>query len=185
MKKLVLIAVLLLVPFTAFALDSMNDSALDEMTAQQGVTITFDGVVVTQGVSDFSWGDGDGLGGTTAAGYLFLEESGAGTTVSLDGTSMTIDVATAGVGGYIVVPDGPDADTDPDLAIAEGTTFVAIGLPSVTVGAAAKTTTVSLISAAPTAATVPTAAQTLGSFYQNTTGNTTIVGSVYIYPHVN
>lgn len=198
MKKLVLVAIMMLVPFTSFALDAMNDGALDEITAQEGVTITFDNVVVNQAGSNIAWGDNDGTTvvrydtdtngdgvidnsdtpttTTTDGGYIFISQD-SGNTITLDGTSLTIDVATA-----------TSDITVGDATIEDGTTFVAIGLPSVTVGATQKTTTISMNAYMDNdgdgAIDFPEAGTTaLGSLYQHTTGNTTITGSVYIYAH--
>ena len=173
MKKLVLIAILSLVPFTAFALDAMDDSALDKVTAQEGVTITFNAVEINQAAEDIAWGDADGLNdaGVTTGGYIFMS-SNAGNTISLDGTSLTIDVATA------VADIAVGAET-----ITAGTTFIALGLPSVTIGYTERTTTITLDDAVNATGFPEPAAEALGSLYQNTTGNTTISGDIYIYAH--
>lgn len=166
MKKLVLVAMMVLVPFAAFALETMNDDALDEMTAQEGVTITFDNVLVTQTSSDTSWGDSDGLGtGTdTSAGYIFMDQDGY-TETTITG-SLEIDVATA------------DADlTVGTETIASGTSFVKVALPSISQAANAKTNTIS-ISNAQTAAS----GEALGTLWQNA-GSSSVSGSLYIYAH--
>ena len=168
MKKLVLAAIMMLVPFSAFALDSMSDKALDKMTAQEGVTITFDNVVVTQQASDMAWHDNDGIAGATTAGRIYIAQSG-NTTTTITG-DLTIDVATAGTGGLVVGP----------TTIASGVSFVKIGLPSVSQAAAAKTMTISMDNA--TASTVGSTGTALGTLFQNG-GNSSISGAVYIYAH--
>ncbi|GAB6095388.1 hypothetical protein JCM14469_16400 [Desulfatiferula olefinivorans] len=166
MKKLVLTAVMMMMPFTALALDAMNDSALDEMTAQEGVTITFDNVVITQTAADMAWSDSDGDGVGTTGGTVYLAQGGSTVTTITD--SLTIDVATAD--GDVVV--GTET-------IGTGTTFVKIGLPSVSQAASAKTMEISLGADVAAAAG---GAQTLGTLYQDS-GSSSISGAVYIYAH--
>lgn len=187
MKKLVLAAaIMMLVPFSAFALDTMNDDALDKMTAQEGVTITFDNVVITQQAADTAWYDSDGLHVATASGgRVFIDQSGS-TETTITG-NLEIDVATAvgihNVGGNLVngnIVGGTD--------IASGTSFVRIGLPSVSQVAAAKSITISmdgdmtaLLDTADFAAPVATI-NPLGTMIQDG-GTSTISGAVYIYAH--
>ena len=177
MKKLVLIAILSLVPFTAFALDAMTDTALDGITAQEGVSITFTGdtggLEIKLGATDTAWIDTDGLGSGTSAttgGYIFIHED-KGQTIRLTDT-LTIDVATVtDAGGY--------------AGVATGTTFVAIGLPGVTMKAEARRATISL----GTSTTMMTlddelsAGTALGTIYQNTDTDTVIDGKILIYAH--
>jgi len=164
MKKLVLAAIMMLVPFSAFALDSMTDDALDKMTAQEGVTITFENVVINQEAADMAWTDGDGLDGDTTAGTVYIAQGGD--TVTTITGSLTIDVATATTPIAIAGSAG----------IAAGTSFVKIGLPSVSQTASNKTMDISLNS------TVAAGTQVLGSLYQ-AGGNSSINAGSAIYIH--
>ena len=64
MKKILAIAaVLMLVPFTAFALEMMADTALDDVTAQAGVSIDINNIQLDFAMNYLAWGDSDGLDG--------------------------------------------------------------------------------------------------------------------------
>lgn len=167
MKKLVLAAaIMMLVPFSAFALDSMTDEALDKMTAQEGVTITFENVVINQEAADMAWTDGDGIDGDTTAGTVYIAQDGS--TVTTITGSLTIDVATATTNIAIAGSAG----------IAAGTSFVRIGLPSVSQTASNKTMDISLNN------TVAAGAQVLGSLYQEGGSSSINAGSaIYIHSH--
>jgi hypothetical protein len=193
MKKLVLTAVMMMMPFTAFALDAMNDAALDEMTAQEGVTITFDNVVINQTASNMAWIDGDALTddtGTviadTAGGSIFIEQDGS--TVTTVTGSLTIDVATTSAALTIQDPDGLGAAVE--STIDANTTFVKIGLPSVSQAAAAKTMTIGLtpedgvptLTAGQSHSISQWGGESLGTLFQDA-GSSTITGAVYIYAH--
>ena len=61
MKKLALILALLIIPVSAFGLEMLNDSALEDVTGQSGVSIAFDDIEVFLDVDRFSYIDCDGL----------------------------------------------------------------------------------------------------------------------------
>jgi len=164
MKKLVLAVIMMLVPFSALALDSMTDDALDKMTAQEGVTITFENVVINQEAADMAWTDGDGLDGDTTAGTVYIAQDGD--TITTITGSLTIDVATATTNIAIAGSAG----------IAAGTSFVKIGLPSVSQTASSKTMDISLNS------TVAAGTQVLGSLFQEG-GSSSINANSAIYIH--
>ncbi len=199
MKKLVLAAaVMMLVPFSAFALDTLDDEALSSLTAQEGVTITFDSVKITQQASDTAWYDSDGATGTTqaltdvdgdgdvdandtiaftaAGGRVYVDQSGS-TETTLTG-SLTIDVATAPVGGISVG----------GTTIPANTSFVRIGLPSVSQAASAKLMTISMdgdmtgLTNTANFAAPAAGVDALGTLIQNG-GTSTVAGAVYIYAH--
>ncbi len=74
MKKVIaIVAVLMLVPFTAFGLEMMHDSALEDVTGQAGVSISIDNVQLDFAMDYMSWGDGDGIDGS-AAGYVNITQ---------------------------------------------------------------------------------------------------------------
>jgi hypothetical protein len=74
MKKAIAIAaVLMLVPFTAFGLEMMADTALEDVTGQAGVSISIDNVQLDFQMDYLSWGDGDGLDGS-GAGFVNITQ---------------------------------------------------------------------------------------------------------------
>lgn len=119
MKKVLLFAVIamfLMVPMS-FAKQAISDSDLAGVTAQEGVTINFDGFAIENIQIDYQgWGDSDGFGATyTDAGWVgaSIATTSAGDFVSLSG-DLTIDVGNDGA----------------------GTTALQIGLPGVSVDGA-------------------------------------------------
>jgi hypothetical protein len=69
MKKVLAIALaMMLVPFTAFGLEMLEDSTLESVTGQAGVSINLD-VHVDATIGTAAWGDADGLDGTNG-GYV-------------------------------------------------------------------------------------------------------------------
>lgn len=73
MKKLFALAIILIfVPFTAFGLQTLNEDVLDNVTGQAGVSIDLD-VSMYVDITTVAWGDSDGIGGTSTAGYVGLE----------------------------------------------------------------------------------------------------------------
>ncbi len=89
MKKLVLVAIMLLVPFTSFALDAMTDADLDELVAQAGVTIAISSLQITTNAADSAWGDEQ----STAGNYAWLAQDAEDTvqTITINGV-VKIDV---------------------------------------------------------------------------------------------
>lgn len=61
MKKLVLILMLLVLPCSAFGLEMLNDTAMDDVTGQAGVAIAFDDVQLFMHVERIAWIDADGF----------------------------------------------------------------------------------------------------------------------------
>lgn len=183
MKKLVLAAaIMMLVPFSAFALDSMNDDALDKMTAQEGVTITFDNVVINQTPADVAWRDSDGVGVGTTAGRVFVNYAEATATTGFDvitvTKNMTIDVATVAAGATYTSDTGAVIDNSAVGATAKS--FVKVGLPSVSIGAKAKTMTIGMDGLAADAALPATGI--LGTLFQDS-GSSTVSGAIFISAH--
>lgn len=118
MKKVLLLAVLamfLMVP-VSFAKTTISESDLASVTAQEGVTITFDNLKITNvTVDEQSWGDSNGFTADngdayTSAGWVGATITTSGDLVALSG-SLIIDVGTSG-----------------------STTAVRIGLPSLAIG---------------------------------------------------
>ncbi|MFA5323929.1 MAG: DUF6160 family protein [Smithella sp.] len=113
MKKvlaLTVLAMFLMVP-VSFAKTMISESDLAAVTAQEGVTITFDNLTITNvTIDEQSWGDADGFDSYSDAGWVGASISTTGDLVALSG-SLTIDVGTSGA-----------------------VTAVRIGLPSLTIG---------------------------------------------------
>ena len=59
MKKLAIILALLLVPMTAFGMDTISDSDLDSVTGQAGVSIALTSICIQNSAGTTSYGDAD------------------------------------------------------------------------------------------------------------------------------
>jgi hypothetical protein len=127
MKKFfVLVAVLALVPFTAFGMEELADNVMDEITGQAGVTITFGGAdsVVTATSSGVAWGDPDGAGDPDGVpAHLRIDGDMTTTTTVAAGSSMTIDVDA--VSGVIIGLS--DMDVGVEMAAAQLTIGAGVG----------------------------------------------------------
>jgi hypothetical protein len=62
MKKLALILALLIIPCTAFGLEMLNDTSMDEVTGQSGIDIAMDDVQLFINIEKMAWIDCDGFG---------------------------------------------------------------------------------------------------------------------------
>jgi hypothetical protein len=130
MKKFglaVLIAALLALPMSAMALEKMSGADLGDVTGQAGVTIAFGGTTTTTiSFSQVNWGDPDGLGGTCGSnpGWIILDGSVVIEQVIACGETLTLDVGTTGAGTCLLPPCS--------VAVPGTTTFIAVGLPTVT-----------------------------------------------------
>jgi hypothetical protein len=114
MKKVLLltvIALFVMMPFASFAKTAISESELSELTAQEGVTISFANLAISNvQLAVQSWGDSDGFTGYLSSGWVGASISMTGDVIALSG-SMTIDVGSSGA-----------------------VTAVRIGLPNVTIG---------------------------------------------------
>jgi hypothetical protein len=99
MKKVLLLAVLavfVMVPFTSFAKSAISEGDLAAITAQEGVTINFNSFTVGAITIDVqSWGDGNGFGTYTTAGWVGASIALSSDFVTITG-DLTIDVGTSG-----------------------------------------------------------------------------------------
>jgi hypothetical protein len=145
MKKLIaILAILMLVPFTAFGLEALSEDVLDDVTGQAGVSIATD-ININMTMDTLAWGDKDGLGaGSTATqeGWIGLSDFNmTNLRVRLDSDQfgdlalMQIDVATSDAAGFGVVYDRVSGtfvagDATNSMERAADTTFVRIGLGS-------------------------------------------------------
>ena len=98
MKKLAFIFALLLVPCSAFGLEMLPDSALDDLTGQAGVSIAADDIQLFLNVERFAWIDCDGYG--TSSAYGGDCDSTIGGAIYLDNFQMdTININQLGARG--------------------------------------------------------------------------------------
>ncbi len=77
MKKLIaIVAMMLLTPFSAFGLTALPDSQMNNITGQAGVSI---GAEIDLGIhiDTVAWGDADGVGAGTTAGWVGLSDLNA------------------------------------------------------------------------------------------------------------
>ena len=108
MKKVLLflfVAMFLVVPMS-FAKTAITEKDLNDVTAQEGVSINFDCFTlgaITIAVS--SWGDSDGCsacGGYTGAGWVGASITMSSNFVGISG-NMTIDVGTSGTRTALII----------------------------------------------------------------------------------
>lgn len=99
MKKVIaLFAVMMLIPMTAFGMQSMDQQEMSEVTGQSGVAITIDDVVLHESASE-TWyqnsfdTDGNATNGYEATGAVGMVEEGAKTTYvnAITGAGATAD----------------------------------------------------------------------------------------------
>jgi len=138
MKKLLklLATVICMIPFTAFAMQTITDSEMDNVTGQSGITIVFAGNTAEGALSidvslrGLAWGDTDGIGGDSLAGYFTMDGQDADTGAPMDTTlsikikhlsKMTLDVGTTNSTNPIKV-DGTDV-------VPVSTSFIKLGVP--------------------------------------------------------
>lgn len=126
MKKILAVAaILMLVPFTAFGMQMMADTALDDVTGQAGVSISIDNVQMDMSIEYLSWGDGDGLGGS-AAGYVNMN------TIRM--TGIIIDKLLIGAAGLPAITGNLYAyDSDPGVLDVTTTALTAATLQALTI----------------------------------------------------
>ena len=153
MKRVLTLLAIMVLPLSVMAMTPVSDQALSDVTGQAGVSIIPD-VTITMSETDIAWGDPDGLGGTTSAGWIGIANLDMSTDIECtvldpsDGVlPITIDVAT--------VTD----DSVNDYAL--GTTFIRTNLGSLKITLNALSTHIGL-GATAAAATADVPAQSLG-----------------------
>jgi len=75
MKKLALILAFMLIPCSAFGLQMLDDTTMDGITGQSGVSIAFDDVQMFLNIEKLAWIDCDGLTSTS----VFISSNQVGT----------------------------------------------------------------------------------------------------------
>ena len=142
-KFLALATVVCMVPFTAFSMQMISDTEMDQVTGQSGITIVFSGNTTEGALSidvslrGLAWGDTDGIGGDTLAGYFTMDGQNGDTGAPMDTTlsikikhlsKMTLDVGTTNSTNTIKV-DGTDV-------VPVDTSFIKLGVPDLVLSVA-------------------------------------------------
>ena len=100
MRRLCVLAALIVMFLPALALAGMtavSDLDMGEVTGQTGITITMN---VTVSADSMAWGDSDGFGTYTTAGWLVLSSV---TTPSVNLTNVTIDCGSDGTNAILQI----------------------------------------------------------------------------------
>ena len=99
MKKLAFFLALLIIPCTAFGLESLSDTTMDDITGQAGVSIAVDDIQIFMNIEKMAWIDCDGLNSwegkgtcSSAGGALVLNN------FQLDVLNINAIVGTATIG---------------------------------------------------------------------------------------
>lgn len=100
MKKSLAFAIILIfvmTPLASFARTAISDSELDSVIAQQGVTIEFINLTLSNAsLTTFAWGDAGGFTGYTGNGWAGLGNITIGGDVVVMNGPMNIDIGTNG-----------------------------------------------------------------------------------------
>ena len=151
MKRVLTLLAIMVLPLSVMAMTPVSDQALSDVTGQAGVSIIPD-VTITMSETDIAWGDPDGLGGTTSAGWIGMANLDMSTDIECTIVTapdqvlpITIDVATDMDGSYYDI----------------GTTFIRTNLGSLKITLNALSTHIGL-GASAAAATADVPAQSLG-----------------------
>lgn len=122
-KMLVLAALLLMVPVSAMAgMTAVSDVDLEGVTGQTGITIT---MAVTVQADSIAWGDSDGFGTYTTAGWLVLSSV---STPAVNLSNVTIDCGSDGTDSILQINLGTSNLVEGNLTIGNvviGTTSTA------------------------------------------------------------
>jgi len=105
MKKILLVALLVLLPMSVYALEPMGDGNLDEITAQEGVRISIGGgsvgsaLIITQQAVDTAWENDDGTGVKSS---ILMDVTGGEDTIKIWG-DLTIEAKVVGSKDAVVI----------------------------------------------------------------------------------
>jgi hypothetical protein len=124
MKKILAMAVvLMMVPFSAYALEMLTEEVMDEVTGQAGVSIAVDDVKIFQHITSLEYTDSDGAFIGDAAGSVGIANLkmmvNINAITSLDGSGLPVSPGQSAVFGDYTDPsyatfDFSNADTDGD-----------------------------------------------------------------------
>jgi uncharacterized protein DUF6160 len=98
MKKLAIILALLLVPMTAFGMDTISDTDLDAVTGQAGVSIALNSICIQNSAGTVGYGDVDSgkwlliVGNTFRSRTIGFHGADSDNNNTLDFDTLTIDV---------------------------------------------------------------------------------------------
>lgn len=113
------------IPLYAFAVETLSDDDMSNVSAQSGVTIFLEGkLTMTQEFTNVGIGDKDGIGGNTSGGWLIMDSGGETSfmEISMKDAKIEIDVASTGADGFNII-----GNSDPDIPAY--TSFVKFALP--------------------------------------------------------
>jgi hypothetical protein len=132
MKKLVIATIAcasMVFASSAFALKAMDANSMKDTTAQAGVSISLDNIVIEQMTSNSMYIDKDGLGGNLGAGAVII--TGSHTVKRIQKLGDVMDMYNTGV-TYVKKP--LTIDIVGDLGAAAGNKAgVVIGLPTISI----------------------------------------------------
>jgi hypothetical protein len=142
MKKLIaILAVLMLVPFTAFGLEALSEDVLDDVTGQAGVSINLSVSIASVTMDTLAWGDSDGVGTSTDAGWVGLSNfSMTGIQVHPRADWVFGTDASKALLQFVTI----DVATDPTGVLYDGATYVHINPGTLEIMVADMTTDVAL-----------------------------------------
>jgi len=117
MKKfalcLAIAAAIMMVPFSAFGLQMMNNHSMDQITGQAGVSIAFDDVQIFMNIDRFTYIDPDGLTNTVGWSAVVADNGAAFNvnefqidTLKANAIINTTGLVTATIGGHTVASMG-------------------------------------------------------------------------------
>jgi hypothetical protein len=108
---LAVIALIIILPAESFSRSAISDKDLDDITAEEGVSINLINVSVggTTTLTSFSWGDTSGFTpGYTTAGYFgFKNVSITGYLANVTSGAMNIDIGTGGSESKVIIVSSP------------------------------------------------------------------------------
>jgi hypothetical protein len=144
MKKLAIIIALMMVPFSAFAMDVISDSEMEAVTGQTGVDIIVIDMSLDLNVMNFSWSDSDcgtlivsSVPVAYGPGYFNAFD------INMENIYITMDTAATGItsgaaGTFLqsaahpftidIITSSTDPEMDP-FCVTRGATGVVLGMP--------------------------------------------------------
>jgi len=93
MKKLAIILAMLMIPSFAFALDTISDSDLNDVTGQAGVSILINSVTIVKTAQTTGYGDSDAVGVADGAWVNIVQQNTNTTKIGFHGAEpLMIDI---------------------------------------------------------------------------------------------
>jgi hypothetical protein len=154
MKKLIaILAVLMLVPFSAFGLEALSEDVLDDVTGQAGVSINLDVNIASVTMDTLAWGDSDGVSYTDASGTVTTHDGGWVGMSDFNMTDVEIHPRFDWVYGsdaekaqlqFVTIDVATDPNPDPMSALYNGATYVHINPGTLEIVVESMTTDIAL-----------------------------------------